>query len=563
MKIAKIFLLGLGLASASLFQGCVGDLDLEPNDPNSVNVISAETLPNILAKCYAGVCVEGQSGNGDGDISGIDTGKSNYIRGLFMMNEFPTDEAKWIWKSSGIVDLCTLTFGSSNANIYGTYCRFYSHIAVCNDFIRNARIYGGNVAETPHMILEARTLRALSYYWIIDIFGLGSFTTDEDAAGSDPVQLSRSELCEWFETEITDIIATWKNDFGGEQVEYGKVGLDAAQALAARYYLNRKVYCGKEGWTEAQTHAEEIIARHQGGGFEGSGLAKHWHYLFCRTNSVYAPGGGNKEENEILWDIPYDSELTKSNGGTLLMMAGGMGAGNGFKEGMEAGMENGYNMDPLDYGTSTSWTCMHATEQFSDKFAEGDLRQSMWLKEANGFAKHNKNFTLFNNGYAVIKFTGLIAGTNGEWSPLNGGKYDPSGNTPQNVLIWSSTDFPMFRLAEMYLIYTEANILGGTGDANKALKYVNYVRNRAGQPSWNLTNLSAANILDERCRELYWELTRRSDLVRHGKFSGNSYIWNWKGDVADGVGVDAHFDVMPVPTNIIAAQPYFKQNPGY
>ncbi len=565
MKKINKFLAGLGAVMMFSATSCVGDLDLIPNDPNSVNEVNAGSLVGILAKCYSGLAVEGQNGPGSCDIAGIDGGRSQYIRTIFMMNEFPTDETKWIWKDDGIYDLNTNTWGASNGNIYGTYSRFYSHIAVCNDFIRNAKEFGGGVAEAPHMILEARTLRAMSYYWVVDIFGMGSFATDEDEIGTAPVQLSRKELYEWLVSELEDIVATFKADYPNETVEYGRVGLDGAQALLARLYLNAEIYSGTAAYDKCQAHCEEIIARHRGGGFQGSGLANHYLYLFCRSNKEYAPGGGNKAENEILWNVPYDDEETRTYGGTFFMIAASTSSADGFNPATnQPGEDGAYNMYPLNFGTNASWTCMHATPEFADKFTPNDIRQSMWLKEESGFAKNNTVYSLFNNGYAVIKFTSLFKGTNGEWSAENGGIYDPTGQKPADVLNWSSTDFPFLRLADIYLTYAESHILGhGTGSSAKAVEYVNYVRNRAGLSSWNAADLTPDNILDERCREMYWELTRRSDLVRHHKFTGNRYNWSWKGDAPAGVAIDDHYNLMPIPTNIIAAQPEFKQNPGY
>ena len=105
--------------------------------------------------------------------------------------------------------------------------------------------------------------------------------------------------------------------------------------------------------------------------------------------------------------------------------------------------------------------------------------------------------------------------------------------------------------------------MGNAGDANNALNYVNYVRQRAGETSWTANDMTADNILDERCREMYWELTRRSDLVRHGKFSGSAYNWSWKGNEVNGATIASTMDLFPIPSNVIAAQPEFEQNPGY
>lgn len=113
-------------------------------------------------------------------------------------------------------------------------------------------------------------------------------------------------------------------------------------------------------------------------------------------------------------------------------------------------------------------------------------------------------------------------------------------------------------------MYAESYAVGKTGDASKAVEYINYVRNRAGLGNWGPGELTPDNVLNERCRELYWELTRRSDLVRHNKFAGPGQdIWSWKNGVAEGNNISERYNIMPIPTNIIAAQPDFKQNAGY
>ena len=77
--------------------------------------------------------------DGASDISGLDGGTSQYTRALFMMNEFTTDESKWIYADAGVVDLNTNTWGNGNANVFGTYSRLYVHIAICNDFPSSCR----------------------------------------------------------------------------------------------------------------------------------------------------------------------------------------------------------------------------------------------------------------------------------------------------------------------------------------------------------------------------------------------------------------------------------------
>jgi hypothetical protein len=129
------------------------------------------------------------------------------------------------------------------------------------------------------------------------------------------------------------------------------------------------------------------------------------------------------------------------------------------------------------------------------------------------------------------------------------------------------TDFPLFRLADVYLMYAEAVLRGGSGgDAATALNYVNMIRTRAyGDEGGNVVSadLTLDFILDERAREFYWEAQRRTDLIRFGKFSGGDYLWEWKGAEKNGRSIDAKFNIYPIPAADVIANPNLTQNSGY
>ncbi|HVV03088.1 MAG TPA: RagB/SusD family nutrient uptake outer membrane protein, partial [Puia sp.] len=135
--------------------------------------------------------------------------------------------------------------------------------------------------------------------------------------------------------------------------------------------------------------------------------------------------------------------------------------------------------------------------------------------------------------------------------------------SPNGVLC--NTDFPLFRLAEMYLVYAEAVLRGGNGgDVTTALQYVNLLRERGYENANNdLGSITLTDILNERQRELYWEGFRRTDLIRYGRFTGSAYLWPWKGGVKDGTAVDAHFALFPIPATDLIANTNLTQNPGY
>ncbi|HHU25171.1 MAG TPA: RagB/SusD family nutrient uptake outer membrane protein, partial [Bacteroidales bacterium] len=136
---------------------------------------------------------------------------------------------------------------------------------------------------------------------------------------------------------------------------------------------------------------------------------------------------------------------------------------------------------------------------------------------------------------------------------------------PSNIVY---TDFPLFRLGEIYLNYAEAVLRGGSGgDKATALQLINDLRKRSynndNAATIKANELTLDFLLDERSRELFYEAQRRTDLIRFNKFTSSSYLWPWKGNVADGVAVSDHFKVYPLPADDTGANNNLVQNSGY
>ena len=570
MKLKNI--LAVGLIAAGMGFGatsCIDDLDRKPSDSRSLSWATVESdpdtyLPQVLAKCYSVLAVSGQDGAGSSDLSGLDNGTGCYSRAIYMLNEFPTDEALWIWNDAGVIDLTTGTWGNGNINIYGTYSRLYVAIAICNDFIRNMQSSGIDFTaptaqnSAKQYILEARALRALSYWYVLDLFGNGGWVDETMPYGESPKPIVRKDLYNKLVGELTSIINEWPDDL---QPLYGRIGKDAVKTLLAKVYLNAGVYTNGEvnAYADCYTLCSEIINAHKGAGFKGTGLAENYLGLFSANNDRYMPGGSGV--NEIIWGVPYDGVYTQAYGGTTFLIAASV---------TSSGENDTYTMNSQDLGAvNFNWKCMHARKEFSDKFTEnGDKRDDLWYKEANGFTKDNTTFSDFASGYAPIKFTNIETNDDGTYAYADPTKGTSPANFTQaakekgNAKNFADTDLPIFRLADVYLMRAECSVLGGQPHMDEAIEDVNNVRERAGCTRW--TSLTADGLLDERARELYWENHRRTDLIRFGKWI-SGYNWSWKRNVAEGTDFGSYQNVYPIPANVIAAQPEFAaiQNPGY
>lgn len=595
-------LAGVALTAMVGMTACVDDLNQLPQDPNSDTAANFKNNPKeyigeVMAKCYSSLAVSGQSGpNGDSDIKGLDGGTSQWSRTVFMLEEFPTDECLWMYNDGGVDDLRWGTWGSANVAVFGTYSRLYTHIAVCNDFLRltaDLGTYGitpdaALQKEIDQFNLEARALRGLSYYYIIDFFGNGVLAWDDMAYGVVPEQVTRKELFNKVTADLEDVLTKFQ-----DSNVYGRVGKDGVEALLCRYYLNAEVYTGTAMYDKCWQHCQNIINRHKGGGFEGSGLANDYLALFGNNNQMFGPGGSLKAQNEILWLIAQNATYTQPWGGSTFLVNGGIKNMSASNEDILTGaskVSDGY-MNQTYYGTMDSWGCMHARPQLSDKFgftngSSMDGRTYLWLTENAGFIKENVPFNEFQSGYACIKFTACDANADGTMprfvDPVTGlnrigvaektvVKYTDAAGVERtfdnysiaNLSTHHNTSVPVIRLADVYLMAAEA-AMRGAGNTADALTYVNYIRHRAGVSSWTAADLTLNSILDERARELYWESVRRTDLVRFNRFAGSSYLWAWKGGVETGTALPAHFNLYPLPADVLATYgSSMTQNPGY
>lgn len=510
---------------------CTDDLNVTPKDDDE---FLSETFfedpssyKQVLAKLYAGLYVGGNDGDASPDISGLGGDFSSYLRLLFVTQELPTDEAVIAWADGTLPTLNTQTWSPNNEFLYGTYSRASYHISLANEFLRqttdeklNSRGVDANLkAEIATFRAEARFLRAYSYVNLMDLFGNVPITTEADPVGFFyPVQKSRAEVFAFVESELKDLDNSLPN---ARTNEYGRVDKVAAKFLLAQIYLNSKVYTGTERNNEVATLCSEII--NSGYSFANVPYA----YLFSADNNT------NGAQTEFIFPIISDGTAIRATGGGMSFII--HAAIGGSIDAASRGMDGGW------FGTRTR---KEFVALFPDATATGDKRGTF---HTDGQALDITNISTFTDGYAVTKYINKKA----------------DGSPAQRTDI-PDTDFPVFRISDAYLMYAEAVVRGATtGNLATAVGYVNQIRTRAEATPISSANLTLDFILAERGRELFWECHRRTDLIRFGKFTGGSKIWQWKGGVMNGVATDSYRDLMPIPAKTIQANPTLKQNPGY
>ena len=528
----KIIQTSVALLVFTMIQSCTKDLELTPtNDVTSETVYATPAgYKQVLAKVYGSFALTGNIGPAapagtPGDVQGIDEGFSDFYRLFWKAQELSTDEAVISWGDVGIQDFHNMNWTSNNSFLTGLYYRCLYQITLCNDFIREAsdeKLSGRGISGTDadnirQYAREARFLRAFQYWVLIDLFGNPPFVTETSAIGGPPPpQATRSKVFEYIEAELKSIEA---NMPAPRSNEYGRADKGAVWALLARLYLNAEVYTGTARFTDAIVYAKKVID----GGYS---LVTNYQWLMRADN--------NQNTNEFIFSINYDGLKTQGYGGTTFLTHASVGG----------------DVPATTFGVGGGWSGIRTTKNlvslFPDETGAADKRSQFFT---SGQKLEIGTLTEFRDGYAVTKYKNI--------------KRD---GTIGSSADFSDVDAPLFRLAEMYLIYAEAVVRGGTGgDAATALQYINALRTRAyGNASGNVTSgLTTDFVLDERARELYWEGHRRTDLIRNNKFVESTYLWPWKGGVNSGTGVPAFRKLFPLPSRDVNVNLNLKQNPGY
>lgn len=522
-NIAQAAFLGLLLTSTS----CVRDLEQVPiTDVTSASVFKDfKNYPLALAKVYGGLATGGQTaGGGNADINGIDANFSQYTRVLWTLQDLPTDDAVIGWNDGTLQTMHKMTWDSQSEFISAAYYRLFTEIAFCNEFIRNTAddklasngISGNDITEAKYMRAEARYLRALSYYYALDLFGNVPFVTETNLPGATtpPERITRADLFAYVEKELlacaTELKAPKSN-------EYGRADQAAAWALLAKLYLNAEVYTQKPRYADCITYCNKVIGA-------GYSLKSKYADLFLADNHLNNP--------EVILPVIFDGLKVQTYGGTTYLVHAAVG---------------GTMPAKTEFGINGGWGGIRTTKAYVNLFANNDTRGNFYK---DGQDIEINDLGTFTDGYAFIKYKNMTStGAEGVDGPTKG-----SGN-------FVDADIPLLRLADVYLMYAEATLRGGGGNAATALSYVNALRTRAGATP--LATVTVNDILDERGRELGWELTRRTDLIRYGKFTTGAYLWPWKGGVKEGKAVAHTRNLYPIPAKDIIANPNLVQNPGY
>ncbi len=535
-KYAALMACAMGL---TLTPSCVGDLDVDPINPQQTQKLDKDALFN---KLYATFCLTGQQGNaGQPDIPSSvmsDEGSTQYYRMQWYLNEFTSDEAAWAWSANdgGVRELMYNNYSASNAFALGLYYRLYFDITLCNHYINDS---GEGDAQR---IAEARFIRAYNYASVLDIFGAGPFCTEVTDANA--AYYDRKQLFNFVETELLAIEPTLA-DAG--QNTYGRVDKVAAWQLLSRLYLNAEVYTGTAQNEKALEYAEKVINN----GYYHLNLTGATNPTTGEKYSAYqmlflADNDTNGAQYESVLPVIQDGIKTKTDGGTQLLIQGAY--------------DNFNSMDrDVPSGTNTSWgKCLQIKGRLVDIFFNGSTAAPQTNSIATMTSAANDDRALFYSqgyekdltvtddqayGFASVKFRNV--------------RSDGNRASAEDYV---DTDLPLMRIAEAYLTYAEASVRLYGPNTNADGK-INDLRSRANAEQKSGYTLD--DICDEWAREFWFEGRRRSDLIRFNKYCDASYKWEFKGGEKTGTAISSFRKIFAIPQTDLSNNPNLKQNPGY
>lgn len=513
LKLFSICMLFVGTFS------CTNDLDTEPLTQLSLEQLlqqDPDAITGIMSKLYGSFALSGPNGPGSSDISD-DAGESPFLRNIINLEDFTADGMKNRWGDDGLDQLTTTSNWDENNKFFRyLYNRAYYTIPQCNNLL--GVLKGVDVPNEEAVNGEIRFLRCLAYYYVIDCFGKGVLLTEDNFGSGIPApEASRLELFNFVESELLAIESTLP-----DTNSYGRANKAVGRMLLAKLYLNAEVYTGTARYNDALTYIKKVIDE---GGYT------------LDTNFIHIFSGDNNTSTEIIYPLIADAVVSQSYGNTTYIVNGNL---------------NSATMTLTDYGATDGWGGHRATKAWYGLFANSaaglaassDTRAHLFW--TSGHSYEMTDYKTWANGYPSIKFRNSNADGTGTPTPFSG------------------TDFPLFRLADAYLIYAECVVRGATGGTTtQALDYVNQIRTRAGAATITAGDMTLNFILDERGRELNMEGHRRTDLIRFDKFTGGSYLWPWKGNVLNGTSIPPTYKLFPIPQRALEANPNLTQNPGY
>ena len=478
-------------------------------------------------------------------------GLQGTCRGIYDYNTLTTDEAiipirGGNWYDGGLWEnMYDHTWTATDTDLYNVWKYLYKVIVLSTKSLETIEKHKALLTEQQRVdyAAEVRAVRAMYYYYAMDMFGRIPILQSSTQKTADIRQSNRSDVFWYVVKELQDVAPLLANEHSNLQGNYyGRVTRPVAWFLLAKLSLNAEVYTDDD-WTDSSRPDGKTIM------FDIEGNKKNaWqtcvHYCDLITAAGYTLEADytknfavhNEGSTENIFTIPLD-KILYLNEFHYLFRSRHYAHGGAYS------------------GASENGTCatLHtmAVNGFGTETPDARLDMNFYT----GKVKVDGKYVTLDDG-TPLEYKPLAVEKNLTASPYleTAGarmkKYEvdrtaySDGRMPNN-------DIVLYRYADVLLMKSEAKVRNGeSGDEE-----MNAVRSRVGMPSLSAT---LDNLLNERLLELVWEGWRRQDMIRFGTYCKQYDIHT--PSEADKKG---YTTVFPIPEKAHELNPNLKQNPGY
>jgi hypothetical protein len=454
------------------FSACTNDLDISSIDPQTSNSYNDMQL---LAKLYGTMGLTGQTGPaGNGDISS-DEGESGFYRTTFNLQELPTDECNWAWQTdTDIPQITGISWNSSSGRTQWCYQRLGYNITSFNFYLQETADKADD-ANYKSYRAEVRFLRALHYWYFLDLWHKAPFKDENNSMTDLPIEKAGVDLYDWLDAELTALESDMPAGVGeyNSSDNFGRADMGAVYMLHARLALNSEVYTdgAKKEYSKAIHYCDLLInsgkyalastaKTNPNNGIIYSGYAQ----LFMADNDE-----NTEAMKEIILPIRQDGLNTQCYSGANYLVSSTRISGMPYA------------------GTSNCWSCNYARPNLVEKFfpnddipmstedapndateadiialdaqdgtdtehilaAAGDDRALFYAGRGGGIRKLSTDkLNNFLDGISIVKWQNIRT----------------DGNATHH-LEFPDVDIPLLRFAEAYLTRAEAKWRSGDSSA--------------------------------------------------------------------------------------------------
>ena len=572
----KQYIIGSMLLSSILLASC--SLDETPRSKFSEE--EAFSTPKLV---YVNTVANVYSSIGNG-LYGSDGGS------VHTFQEFSSDASMIPGRQGDWVDggawqnIFLHNFESSVSKYNDVWNNLYRVIGLANSSIDRLNKYLGEHPEYAEYVYELRALRAVYYYYVMDLFGQVPLVVSSEVSANEVNQSNRSDVFKFVTSELAECIPHLSDSKSQNEGEYyGRITKAVAYMCMAKCAINAPVYTiddttptsysafvgtdksGKATASEEQGKTVSEMGKNINITLDGETRNAWETAAYCadqiaslgyRLQPSYADNFivANQNSVENIWTRPNDCvnykiedynivrTLHYNHGGAI-----GYQGWNGACSSKQQMLVYGYgtaNPDPrLKLNFYTDKDYMEETGKAVEDGATDKPLEYMPLAVKVDFSAADDPHAMKCAGARMKKY-----------------EFDKS--TTQQYSF--NNDLVIWRYADALLLKAEAEYR--MGNKAEALTIVNEVRGRvAATPR---TELTLNDILDERMLELAWEGVRRQDQIRFCTFTEPTAD-RFKGVTHNASAGDYNDDtqgytmVYPIPYAVLNLNKKLGQNPGY